>query len=214
MIVFTTKYDKYLLNLCITFLYKKWYNYNIVRGFDGFAVLRCTSNGGKMLKLNEKVMYGTTGVCVVQSIEDKKIGREIKRYYVLKPVSQTTSTVFLPANNETLLKKVRSVLSADEVRAMLKVLPSEPDVWVDNDAERKLRFGEIISSGDRKACLVLMRTLHNRQSELSTKGKRLHIADERALKEAQRLIHDEFSVALNMDLREVEEFVKSELKTI
>ena len=160
-----------------------------------------------MLKLNEKVMYGTTGVCVVQSIEDKRIGRETKRYYVLKPVSQASSTVFLPADNEKLLQKVRNVLSADEVRAM-------PDVWVDNDAERKLRFGEIISSGDRKACLVLLRTLHNRQSELSTKGKRLHIADERALKEAQRLIHDEFSVALNMDIREVEEFIKAELKSV
>ncbi len=163
-----------------------------------------------MLKLNEKVMYGTTGVCVVERIEEKKIGREFKSYYVLKPVSQSSATVFLPADNEKLLSRVRKVLSADEVKEMLNVLPSEPDVWVDNDAERRVRFSEIISSGDRKACLVLVRTLHNRQTELSSKGKRLHIADERALKEAQRLVHDEFSVALDIEPCEVEAFIRGE----
>ena len=147
-----------------------------------------------MLKLKEKVMYGTTGVCIVESVEQKKIGREVKDYYVLKPVSQATSTVFLPADNEKLLAKVRNVLTADEV----KEISSLEDIWVENDAERRLKFNEIISSGDRKVCLVLLRTLHHRQAELSTKGKRLHIADERALKEAQRLIHDEFSIALDM----------------
>ncbi len=155
-------------------------------------------------------MYGTTGVCIVERIEEKKIGRELKSYYVLKPVAQSTATVFLPADNEKLLTKVRAVLSADEVKSMLKILPTEPDVWVDNDAERKLRFNDIISSGDRKACLVLLRTLHNRQSELSSKGKRLHIADERALKEAQRLVHDEFSVALNIEPCEVESIIRKE----
>ncbi len=164
----------------------------------------------KVLKLKEKVTYGTTGVCVVERIEEKKIGRELKSYYVLKPVAQSSATVFLPADNEKLLAKVRKVLSADEVKGMLKGLPSEPDIWVDNDAERKLKFNEIITSGDRKACLVLVRTLHNRQSELSTKGKRLHIADERALKEAQRLVNDEFSVALCMEFQEVEAFIRSE----
>lgn len=164
-----------------------------------------------MLKLKEKVMYGTTGVCIVESVEQKKIGREIKDYYVLKPVSQATSTVFLPADNEKLLAKVRNVLSAAEVKDIITQVSSEDDVWVENDAERRLKFNEIISSGDRKTCLVLLRTLHHRQTELSGKGKRLHIADERALKEAQRLINDEFSVALEMKSDEIGPFLKAEL---
>ena len=160
-----------------------------------------------MLTLNEKVMYGTTGVCVVDSIQDKKIGKETRRYYVLKPVAQSSSTVFVPADNEKLLSKVRRVLSAEEIRTIISALHDEPDIWLDNDAERKIKFGEIISSGDRKACLVLLRTLHNRQDYLSGKGKRLHIADERAMKEAQRLIHDEFSVALQIKPEEVGAFI-------
>lgn len=164
-----------------------------------------------MLVLNEMVMYGTTGVCVVDSIQDKKIGKETKRYYVLKPVAQSSSTVFVPADNEKLLSKARRVISADEVTVIINEMRDEPDIWMDNDAERKLKFGEIISSGDRKACLILLRTLINRQEYLSGSGKRLHIADERALKEAQRLIHDEFSVALNIKPDEVATFIRSKL---
>ncbi len=165
-----------------------------------------------MLKLNERVVYGTTGVCVVDSVEDKRIGREVKKYYVLKPVAQSSSTVYVPADNEKLLSKVRSVLSVEQIKCMLCSLKDEPDVWTDNDNERRLKFSEIISSGDRKACLVMMRSLHNRQRFLADSGKRLHIADERALKEAERLIHDEFSVALSIKPEEVRIFIKEELE--
>ena len=164
-----------------------------------------------MLNLKDKVMYGTTGVCVVDSVESKRIGRETKQYYVLKPISQTSATVFLPTDNEKLLGKVRRILTVDEIKGILSSLHEEPDIWTDNDAERRLKFSEIISSGDRKACLVLLRTLHNRQELLSGKGKRLHIADERALKEAERLIHDEFSVVLSIKPNEVGAFIKCEL---
>ena len=68
-----------------------------------------------MLNLKDKVMYGTTGVCVVDSVESKRIGRETKQYYVLKPISQTSATVFLPTDNEKLLGKVRRILTVDEI---------------------------------------------------------------------------------------------------
>ncbi len=166
-----------------------------------------------MLKLNEKVMYGTTGVCVVDSVEDKRIGKEIKKYYVLKPVSQTSSTVYIPLDSEKLLSKVRCILSVEEIKSILSSLSDEPDIWTDNDNERREKFSEIISSGDRKACLILVRTLHNRQNFLSGTGKRLHIADERALKEAERLIHDEFSVSLSIKPEEVKAFIQSQLNS-
>lgn len=167
-----------------------------------------------MLKLNQKVMYGTTGVCVVQSVEDKRIGKETKKYYVLKPVSQTSSTVYIPADNNKLLEKARRMLSVEEIKNILSSLNDEPDIWTDNDAERRVKFSEIISSGDRKAYLVLLRTLYNRQNLLSGTGKRLHISDERALKEAQRLIQDEFSVVLSVSPNEVGEYIKAELESI
>ena len=131
----------------------------------------------KMLKLNDTVMYGTTGVCTVENIEKKTIGKVTRTYYVLRPKAQTSSTVFLPADNEILLGKVRTVMTADEIIGIIRELPAEPNIWVDDDNERKLRYNEIITSGDRKRCLLMIRTLRSHQKELAEKGKRLHIAD-------------------------------------
>ena len=165
-----------------------------------------------MLNLNETVLYGTTGVCTVESIEEKRIGNVTRKYYVLKPVQQLSSTVFVPADNERLLSKMRRLLSPEEIKSMLHSLPKEPNIWLDDDNERKIKYNEIISSGDRKACLVLLRTLHSRQKKLAESGKRLHMADERAMKEAQRLIHDEFSFTLNIKPDEVVAFIRGEIK--
>ncbi|MBO5747247.1 MAG: CarD family transcriptional regulator [Clostridia bacterium] len=164
-----------------------------------------------MLKLNEKVMYGTTGVCVVEKIEDKKIGREVKRYYVLKPVTQSSSTVFLPADNEKLLSKARDVLTKKQICGIVEELKLTDDVWVDSDNDRRLKFSEMISSGDCKVCMLLLRSLLNRQTELLEKGKRLHLADERALKETQRLTFDEIAEAFGVSLDEAEAYFKMEL---
>lgn len=168
----------------------------------------------KMLKLNDTVMYGTTGVCTVENIEKKTIGKVTRTYYVLRPKAQTSSTVFLPADNEMLLGKVRTVMTADEIIGIIRELPAEPNIWVDDDNERKLRYNEIITSGDRKRCLLMVRTLRSHQKELAEKGKRLHIADERALKEGQRLIHDEFSYVLNIEPEEVGSFISAEMSTV
>ncbi len=164
-----------------------------------------------MLNLKEKVVYGTTGVCVVDSIEEKKIGKEVKQYYVLKPVSQATSTVFVPADSEKLLAKVHPILTEEELNACVDSISSEQDVWVENDADRRVFFSEVISSGDRKKCLLMMRSLYNRRLHLSSIGRRLHISDERAFKEVQRLIFDEFSVVLCLKRDEVDSYLKEKL---
>lgn len=165
-----------------------------------------------MLEINDTVLYGTTGVCTVSNIEEKKIGKVTRKYYVLKPVAQSSSTVFVPADNEALLSKMRDVLSAGEIKALIKSIKTAEDIWIDNEEERKLRFNEIVLSGDRLGCLLLIRALKTHQNELSEKGKRLHIADERIMKEAQRLISDEFSFVLKLPYEEIAAFIKAELK--
>ncbi len=196
--------------LCITFFARKWYNYAVRRG--NRRIVRPQECGVKMLELNETVMYGTTGVCTVEKIEEKKIGKVTKSYYVLKPVANDASTVYVPTDNEKLLAKVRKLISKAEIDEILSAVSKESDIWPENDGERKLKFGEIIASGDRKACLVMLRTLYKRQNMLTKVGKRLHMADERAMKEARRLISDEFSVVLGIGTDDVGAYLRANIK--
>lgn len=160
-----------------------------------------------MLKLKDTVFYGTTGVCVVDCVEKKKIGNMKKDYYVLKPVSQSSSTVFIPTDNEKLLLKVKPVISSDDINGLIHAKESFEDVWVENEAERREVFSNIITSGDRLSQIKLVRSIHNKQRELNTQSKRLHIADERFFKEVLRLICDEFSFVLKISVKEIEELI-------
>lgn len=160
-----------------------------------------------MLKLNDTVLYGATGVCTVSDIEEKKIGKLIKKYYVLKPVANSSATIYLPTDNEVLLGKVRRPLSKSEIEALLLRLKSDNDIWIDDEDQRKLRFSEMILSKDRMDCLRVLKALKSYQLKLSKQGKKFHISDDRILKEAERLIYDEFSFVLKIDRLKAEEFL-------
>ncbi len=160
-----------------------------------------------MLKIGDTVLYGATGVCSVEGMTEREIGKEKKQYFVLKPLAQDKCTVFVPADNEALLKKAKKILSREEIYAVIDSVQPEPDIWEENEIKRREQFGEIIHSGDRKKLMLLIRSLYNRREERRAEGKRLHITDERFMSEAERLLYDEFSAVLGIKQDEVVEFI-------
>ena len=157
--------------------------------------------------VNDIVVYGTTGVCHIDGVEDVKLGRETKQYYVLTPVAQGSSTVFVPTDNELLLSRVRKMLTKAEIQNIISTLPSDTELWSDNPAERVRIYAEVLKSGDRGQILLSVRTLLMRRRSLSGAGKKLHITDERALRDAQRLLVDEFSYVLGLEPNQAEEYI-------
>lgn len=151
-----------------------------------------------MLSVGKMVLYGTNGVCTVEEITVRRIGGTDIEYYVLKPVSAQGSTLYVPVNNQELLGKIRDIISADEARAILDDLP-EPGVWNDNKNERIEEFKEIISSGDCRRLTGLIRLIDSRSRELRETGKHLYQSDEKLLREAEKMISEEFSIALGKE---------------
>lgn len=126
---------------------------------------------------------------------------------MLKPVSQDKSTVFVPTDNEALRAKMRKILTADEIDAIIAEVKTLPDVWEENDVLRREKYSEIIHSGDRKRVMLLIRTLYTVQQQRYKEGKRLHLSDERFLAEAERLLYDEFSTVLGIKNSDVVPYI-------
>lgn len=159
-----------------------------------------------MYSVGQTVLYGTNGVCSITDITTKRVGKVSMEYYVLKPICSNTSTLFVPTHNEKLVGKIRYVLTADEVNAILQSLP-EYGEWNDNKIQRAELFKSIIAGGDCLELIRLIRLIHNHELVQIAKGKRLHIADERALKEAEKMVCDEVSTALQIDRDSVLELI-------
>ena len=162
-----------------------------------------------MFKINEVVVYGTTGVCRYDGVSEMKLGREVKQYHVFTPVAQGGSTVFIPTDNDLLLQRVHPLLTKVQIDEIIESMPADKEVWC-NDANGRMRlYADLLKSGDRGRILLAVRTLLVRRRELSAKGRKLHITDERALRDAQRLLYDEFSYVLGIPADKVEDYIMS-----
>lgn len=158
-------------------------------------------------QVGDIVVYGSEGLCRIEEITEKKFGKEAIKYYVLKQVNKDDSVTYVPINNERSLSKMRHILTKKEILELIKGMPTEAATWVENDRDRQKAFKEIILYGDSKDLIKLVRGLYLHQKEQMEKGKKLHIADERFFKDAEKIIYEEIAYVFDIEQEEVLDFI-------
>ncbi len=58
----------------------------------------------------------------------------------------------------------------------------------------------------------MIKALHFHQQEQQKKGRRLHISDERFMKEAEKMLYEEFAYVLNIRKEEVLPFILQQVQ--
>ncbi len=165
-----------------------------------------------MSRLGETVLYGTEGVCKVAEICKMKVGSKREDYYVLKPIHREGATVFVPVANEALLAKMRPILSKEEIDTLIDSVNGEETVWIEDHTERKAEFQRILTGGDRRELLGMIRSLYLHRQELIEAGKRLRTNDDQMLRDAEKLLNDEFALVLNIPQNQVAEYIRSRVE--
>ena len=153
-----------------------------------------------MISVGQTVLYGGNGVCSVSGITTRTIGRTPVEYYELRPVSSKTSTVFVPVGNEALVSRIRPVLGAKEIGEILASPVTEE--WIADKNARAERFHEIVSGGKCAEIIGLVRLIRGKERWLTAHGKHLHLADERILKEVEKMAGEEVAAAFGITREE------------
>ena len=161
-----------------------------------------------MLAVGQTVVYGTQGVCTVREISMLKLGKTKGEYYVLSPVDDPGSTVYVPTANEKLMGKLRPVLTEKEADALIDEAVREPREWIVSDAERKSACDDIVKSGDRKQLMQLVGMLYRRREALKDQKKHFHNIDAQYLKTAERMLHGELAYALGIAADDVADYIR------
>lgn len=156
-----------------------------------------------MFQINDTVMYGTYGVCKIVDITTKDFLGTLKEYYVLKPTSDKTSTLFVPMQNEKMIEKMRRILSEEEVYQLIEAMPLEEASWIENENARKEQYKKIISEGNHIALIRMIKAIYLQKMKREAEGKHLYISDERFFKEAERILYEEFQYVLNIKKEEL-----------
>ncbi len=161
-----------------------------------------------MYQVGDRVLYGIHGVCRIVALQMRTVDRKKAEYFVLEPADQSESRFYVPTGNPAAVAKLRPMISAQELEALLRSDAVHQNVWIADEGQRKLRYRELIGSGDRAALLSMVHCLHeNRRSQLA-QGKKFHLCDENFLRDAQKLLTGEFSQILGLDAAQTESYVR------
>ncbi len=132
-----------------------------------------------MFNAGEFVIYGSEGVCRIKSISKQTFGGESAEYYELIPKFNPNTSVFVAADNEKLTSKMIPLLSKNEIDGLISAIPDIQTEWIENENMRKERYKKMLSSGDRRDLICILKTLYIHKQECIQKGRKLHACDER-----------------------------------
>ena len=160
----------------------------------------------------DMVVYGIHGVCRIEGIEERTVDRKTVQYYVLVPTHQSDATFYVPMHNPAAVSKMRSVLTRQELTALLRSGEIKEDSWIENEAARKEKYRAMIIRADCAELIRMLRALHFHSQAQQAAGKKLHLCDENFMKDAQRVIRSEVSAVMEIPPEAVGEFLRREIE--
>ena len=157
-----------------------------------------------MFQIGDLVSYRAEGVCSIADIRVERFGAigGDMRYYILSPLRDRKSLVYVPVENPQLCGLMRPLLSAEEISELLGELREERMEWIPESRGRNVLYREILGRGDRRELIVLVNTVCQRTAEEREAGRRPTSTDENALRRAAELLLDEFSVTCELNNEE------------
>lgn len=165
-----------------------------------------------MYKLNDYVVFGNHGVCVIKEIGGLDISNTLKEkvYYTLEPLFGRKSKIYTPVKNDKSL--IRKVIEKEEVLELLTEIPLLEDIWIDDDKKRDQKFREIMKTNDCRGWLRVLKTLNKRRKMRLEEGKKIAANDELYLKLAKDFLYWEFAAALEIEVDEAEQRICDRLE--
>ena len=167
-----------------------------------------------MFKCLDYVMHPGMGVCKIEEIKKQSIFKNQEReFYVLRPVYENEKTlIYVPIDSEKI--KLRKLLTKNDIKNIISTLPGCETVWIENELQRKETFMRTLKSCDHVAIMGIIKVLYEHRLAKQECGKKLYLSDEKLLKEAERLIHQELAFTMEINPDEVANFIADELNKI
>ncbi len=162
---------------------------------------------------SDHIVYDNAGVCFIEDITAKKFDYwdNERICYVLRPIGNPGSFVYVPVDNEKLTKKMRRIMSKEEIDTILDNVRTQYIIWPDDRRTRMERFKEILYAKNQQDMLMLASCIYTKKKELAACGKKLSSSDEMILKETERFVNEEFSFSLKLSTGQVAAYIQERL---
>ncbi len=157
-----------------------------------------------MFEIGEFVVFGTDGVCKIESIGSLDIEGVAKdrQYYTLTPVGKKGDNhIFAPVDGKRVV--MRRVLSSKEAREFVAGLAHIGRLEIPDERKREETYKVVLQSCDLIKIIQLIREMYERRRERVAAGKKLASVDERYFNAAENSLYSELSLSLECERDEV-----------
>lgn len=165
-----------------------------------------------MFQVNDYVVCGSHGVCVVKAVGavDISVADRSRLYYTLEPLYFKGNTVYTPIDNEK--AAMREVITKEEAWKLIDKIPDIETIITEADKKPETGYKEIMGRYECRGWIQIIKTLYLRKQGRLSEGRKNIARDDIFLKTAQDFLFGELAVALGMEKESVETFVVERMK--
>lgn len=161
-----------------------------------------------MFEVGEYVVCGNKGVCVVEKITTLDIAGVDKEreYYILKPIYQMGSTVYVPVDSPK--EAMRPVIKREEAQKLIDAIRDVPLLAITNEKLSEQIYRECLKSGNCEEWVRILKTIWRRKQERLQAGRKVTAVDAKYFHMAEESLYGELAVALGLNRDEVEAYIE------
>lgn len=163
-----------------------------------------------MFAIGQYVVCGNKGVCAVENVTTLDISGVDKerKYYILKPIYQTGSTLYVPVDAPG---EMRSVMNRQEAEKLVDAIPEIPLLTITNDKLTEQTYRECMKRGNCEEWVKLLKTICVRKQKRLQAGRKVTALDAKYFQVAEQSLYGELAVALELSREAVESYVAGEI---
>lgn len=158
-----------------------------------------------MFNIGDKVVYPMHGAGIIESIEEKEILGDKRKYYILK-LPLRNMQVMIPLNNVESMG-LRDVISDEEVEQVMAVLNDDESKMPQNWNRRYRANMDKIKSGDVYEVAAVVRNLMLRDKE-----KGLSTGERKMLSNAKQILVSELVLVNDSDEDSIEQLINDAIQ--
>jgi len=165
-----------------------------------------------VFELGELVVCGSKGVCTVEEVTKLNmpgVNRE-RDYYVLKPVYNFGTTVYIPVDTGN--DSMRKILSLEEAKELIHTIRDIQPITIANDKLLEQEYRGCLKTNLCEEWVKIIKTTYFRKLKRLQMGRKVTAVDAKYSRIAEDSLYGELALVLDMPKEKVADYIASEIE--
>ena len=166
-----------------------------------------------MFQVNDHVVYGNYGICVVKAIGSLEMDSVVKDrlYYTLEPLYSNNNTTYITVDKDN---SMRCAITEPEAWKLIDGIQAQEMIQVADEKRAEQAYREIMRTNECSGWSRIIKTIYLKNRKRLAEGKRYTAKDDIYLRLAEDFLFRELAAALKVKKEDVESIISDRVKQL